>query len=550
MPFDSAYPPLSIPDVDLFSFLFDRNDREFPDDHVILVDVTTRTQHTYRHICETAEKFGKGLKSHWNWQKGDVMAIFSPNSAEIASATFGTQWAGGVVCPFNNQYTTTELASQLKSSQSKGLLTHVTCLQVAREAARLAGLPWSRIIVVGEQDPEGRCRHYSSLFDDSTAIKKASIDPENDLSFLVYSSGTTGLPKGVMLSHKNIVANVLQVTIPDLGNVNWQRDQYLGFLPMYHIYGEFCIAVSVLAPVYRGLTMHIMQKFDLDCLCQVIQESKIAIVYVVPPVVLLLAKHPVVDKYDLSSLRMLHSSAAPLTDDLVGMIHKRLKVPIKQGYGMSEASPGIAGQPWNDWNKTIGSAGTLAPSMSMKLVNNAGTEVPIGEEGEIWIKGPNIFKGYFQNPEATAEAVDADGWYRTGDIGYVDKNHNIYITDRVKELIKYNGFQVAPAQLEGILLAHPAVNDVAVVGLSSPAKATELPRAYIVPAQGFKGDDEKLAREISDWLDRRVAPYKRLRGGIKFIEVIPKSAAGKVLRRLLVEQAKKEESQTLGTWKL
>lgn len=180
---------------------------------------------------------------------------------------------------------------------------------------------------------------------------------------------------------------------------------------------------------------------------------------------------------------------------------------------------------------------------------NNGIEAADGEEGEIWIKGPNIFKGYFQNPKATAEAIDVDGWYRTGDIGLVDKNHNIYITDRVKELIKYNGFQVAPAQLEGILLAHPSVNDVAVVGVFSQERATELPRAYIVPAQGFNGD-EKLAREISDWLDSRVAPYKRLRGGIKFIDVIPKSAAGKVLRRLLAEQAKKEESQSLRPSKL
>jgi len=186
--------------------------------------------------------------------------------------------------------------------------------------------------------------------------------------------------------------------------------------------------------------------------------------------------------------------------------------------------------------------------MSIKFVDN-GKEVPVDETGELWIKGPNVFKGYYDNPKATAESLDAEGWYRTGDIGYIDKDRNIYITDRVKELIKYNGFQVAPAQLEGLLLAHPAVNDVAVVGMFSEDRATELPRAYIVPAQGYKGD-AKLEKDIHEWLNKKIAPYKRLRGGIRFNDIIPKSAAGKVLRRVLVEQAKKEEAQSVGRSKL
>lgn len=178
-----------------------------------------------------------------------------------------------------------------------------------------------------------------------------------------------------------------------------------------------------------------------------------------------------------------------------------------------------------------------------------GQEVPIGEQGEIWIKGPNIFKGYYDNPKATAESFGPDGWYRSGDIGYIDKDMNIWITDRVKELIKYNGYQVAPAQLEGLLLAHPAVNDVAVVGVHSEERATELPRAYIVPAQGYKGD-AKLENEIHEWLNAKIAPHKRLRGGIRFVDAIPKSAAGKVLRRVLVEEGKKEKAQKAGRSKL
>jgi 4-coumarate--CoA ligase len=195
-------------------------------------------------------------------------------------------------------------------------------------------------------------------------------------------------------------------------------------------------------------------------------------------------------------------------------------------------------QPWDEWNKPIGSAGRLYPSISLKCMASD-QEVPRGEAGEIWISGPNIFKGYYNNPKATAESITPDGWYRTGDIGYIDETENLYITDRVKELIKYNGFQVAPAQLEGLLLGHPAVSDVAVIGVYSPEKATELPRAYVVPAPGYTGGQE-LEKEISEWLHKKVAPYKRLRGGIRFVEAVPKSNAGKVLRRVLLEQAKRE----------
>jgi 4-coumarate--CoA ligase len=286
-----------------------------------------------------------------------------------------------------------------------------------------------------------------------------------------------------------------------------------------------------------------MQRFDLEQFCRIIQEHKITLAYVVPPVVLLLAKHPIVDKYNLSSLRMMHSSAASLTEDLVKMNHKRLGVPIKQGYGLTECSPGVATQAWESWNKPIGSAGNLLPSLTIKIMDPTGTtEVPTGTEGEIWLSGPNIFKGYWRNPAATAQSITPDRYYRTGDIGYIDSSKNIYITDRVKELIKYNGFQVAPAQLEGLLLGHPAVNDVAVIGVYSEQRATELPRAYIVPAQGVK-TGKKLEGEVSEWLNGRVAPYKRLRGGIVWVDEIPKSAAGKVLRRVLSERAKREEGE-------
>jgi 4-coumarate--CoA ligase len=205
---------------------------------VVFVDVAAKKQSSVRNIRDTAKTFGQGLRERWHWQKGDVLALFTPNSAEIAPVTFGTLWAGGVVCPFNNLYTVGELVSQLKSSQAKALVTHQACLEVAHEAALLAGLPVDRIILVGPRDPKGRFQHFSDLQPSSTNINKVAVNPKEDLAWLVYSSGTTGLPKGVMLTHENVVANMLQSKGMDGNNMSWEQDRVVGFLPMYHIYGE------------------------------------------------------------------------------------------------------------------------------------------------------------------------------------------------------------------------------------------------------------------------------------------------------------------------
>ena len=291
--------------------------------------------------------------------------------------------------------------------------------------------------------------------------------------------------------------------------------------------------------MYNGLTAIVMAQFDLEKFCATVQEQKVTFAYVAPPVVLLLGKHPIVDKYDLSSLRMLSSGAAPLTQELVNTVYQRLKIPIKQGYGLSETSPTTHMQPWELWDTTIGAVGALLPNQTAKFMSSEGNEVPAGEDGELWIKGPNVFKGYHNNPKDTQNVLSPDGFFKTGDVGYQDKDGNFYITDRVKELIKYKGFQVAPAELEGLLLGHPKVRDVAVVGYYDKSQATELPRAYIVPMSGVKAPPE-LTREIVDWLHAKIASHKRLRGGVRYFGEIPKTASGKILRRVLKERAKEE----------
>jgi len=217
-----------------------------------------------------------------------------------------------------------------------------------------------------------------------------------------------------------------------------------------------------------------MPKFDLERFCVHIQTHRATFAYVVPPVVLLLGKSPVIDKFDLSSLRMLNSGAAPLTRDLVDAVYKRLKIPIKQGYGLSETSPTTHMQPWEDWNVHLGSVGKLLPNLTAKYINAEEKEVPAGQTGELWIKGPNIFKGYLNNVEGTKNALTDDGYFKTGDVGHQDSKGNFYITDRVKELIKYKGFQVPPAELEGLLLGNSEVDDVAVIGIYEESQATEV----------------------------------------------------------------------------
>ncbi|EON66726.1 hypothetical protein W97_05972 [Coniosporium apollinis CBS 100218] len=546
MPTASAYPSFEVPNTDLWGLLFERKDRAFPDDKVIYLDPSTSRSYTYAQVKQTALDFGAGLRALWDWQKGDVLALYTPNCIDTPAITWGTHWAGGVLSPANPGYTAEELAFQLKDAGAKALVTQMPFLANARKAAKMVGLDESRIVVMGdERDGTGRVKHFSSIRNTSgaTRYRKRKVDPKEDLAFLVYSSGTTGHPKGVMLTHRNIVSNVLMIKAGEGGKLGWNNgadgsgDRVLAFLPFFHIYGLTCLIHQSL---YTGFTLVVMSKFDIESFCRIIQAHRITFAYVVPPVVLLLSKHPIVAKYDLSSVRMMNSGAAPLTRELVEALHARLKIPVKQGYGLSETSPTTHTQPWETWNTTIGSVGTLLPNQVAKYMSPEETEVPAGQTGELWIQGPNIFKGYLNNEAMTANALTADGYFKTGDVGFQDKDGNFYITDRVKELIKYKGFQVPPAELEGLLLSHPCIEDVAVVGVYDKAQATEVPRAYVVVAKGV-AESKKTEEEIVGWVRGKVAGHKRLRGGVRFVNEIPKSVSGKILRRVLKMRVKEEE---------
>ena len=476
------------------------------------------------------------------------MGLFTPNCVDTPALIWGVHWAGGICSPANPGYTVDELAFQLKDSGASALATQKPFLPVARKAAQAAGIPDNRIILIGdEKDPSHKFKHFTAIRNlaGTNRYRRVIVDPQKDLAFLVYSSGTTGHPKGVMLSHSNIVANMAQGKASEGLNLSWtggpenKGDIMLAFLPFFHIYGLTCIIHQT---ILSGLLTVIMPRFDLEKFCSTIEREKVTFAYIVPPVVLLLGKHPVVDKYNLSSLRMLNSGAAPLTRELVDAVHARLKVPIKQGYGLSETSPTTHAQPWHLWSSTIGSVGILLPNLTAKYMSPEEKELPVGQTGELWVKGPNIFKGYHNNLEGTRNALTEDGYFRTGDVGHQDKDGNFYITDRVKELIKYKGFQVPPAELEGLLTSHAKINDVCVVGVYDKTQATEIPRAYVVVKTGVERS-AKTGKEIEAWLGGKVANHKRLRGGVRFVEEIPKTASGKILRRMLKVKAEKEDKE-------
>ncbi|KAG5976206.1 hypothetical protein E4U55_007434 [Claviceps digitariae] len=538
MPITSEW-TVDIPVIDIWTMYF-ATPKEYPPDHVLLTDADTDRSYTYHDVKESSIQFGKGLKHSFNWQKGDVLGFFTPNCIDTPILTYGLHWAGGIASPANPTYTVDELARQLTDSKATALVTQMPFLKTAVEAANKAGISLDRVILMGEgKDKSGKHRHWRNVTAKGAWFqpKKTALDPKKDLAYLVYSSGTTGLPKGVMLTHYNIVANAYQSSRIDAKSVNWDSDSHLGVLPFFHIYG---LSVTLNMTMCTGCRMIVLPKFDIEKACQLIEKHGITFLYVPPPIVLALGKHPVVDKYDIKSVRWINSGAAPLGVDLVEAVWNRLSIGVKQGYGLSETSPVTHTQLIDEWWKFQGSIGRLLPHVEAKIVDSDGKELPRGEAGEILLRGPNVFQGYWNRPDLNKETFTDDGWFKTGDIGYACKRGHFYITDRMKELIKYKGFQVPPAELEAKLLARHDINDACVIGVWNDDQHTEVPRAYVVLRPDIQ-ETETLAQDIVDWLGEKVSPPKRLRGGVRFVKEIPKSQSGKILRRVLKDQVKREE---------
>ncbi|HEV2802793.1 MAG TPA: AMP-binding protein [Pyrinomonadaceae bacterium] len=532
MIFRSPYPDIELPDVSLTPFVLARARER--GDKPALIDAVTGGVITYRQLDEAVRAVAARLAAR-GFRKGDVFAIYSPNTPEYAIAFHGVSLAGGTLTTLNPLYTTEEVAHQLEDARAKYLLTTPALIDKAREAA--AGAHVEEIFVFGEcedatpfaslyANEEGSGEGSEPTAGASLKAPPVEIDPREDVVALPYSSGTTGLPKGVMLTHRNLIANTMQVQACELVE---ESDTLVCVLPLFHIYG---MVVIMNVGLYEGATIVFMPRFDLETFLRVLQDYGVTLAHVVPPIMLALAQHPSVDNYDLSKLKTLFSGAAPLSEQLARACYERLGCYIRQGYGMTETSPAIHLTPKAfDWSK-CGSVGQCVPNTECKIVDvETGEVLGCGQEGEICMRGPQMMKGYLNRPEATAATIDSDGWLHTGDIGYCDGSGHFFIVDRLKELIKYKGMQVAPAELEALLLSHPSVADVAVVPVADE-EAGELPKAFVVRKSGAGG---ATAEELMCYVAERVAPYKKIRR-LEFIEQIPKSASGKILRRLLVER--------------
>ena len=523
MIFRGPYPEVSIPEVALTPFVLQRA-RELGDKPALIEGPTGRTI-TYAELADLVTKTAVGLAAR-GFKKADVFGIFSPNVPEYAIAFHAVAMLGGITTPVNPLYTAAEAAQQLRDAGARYLVTVPQFIDKARTAAQSAGV--EELFVFGETEV---ATPFAALLQGNGEAPSVRINPRDDLAVLPYSSGTTGLPKGVMLTHYNLVANMRQM---EGLCYFFENDTLICILPLFHIYG---LVVVLNMGLYMGATIVTMPRYELEQFLQAVQEYRVTLAHLVPPIVLALSKNPVVDKYDLSSLRTIFSGAAPLGEGLTRACMKRLKCGIRQGYGMTETSPVTHSSPPDPAQVKFGSVGVCAPNTECKIVDlRTGEELGPNSEGEICVRGPQVMKGYLNQPEATAQTIDADGWLHTGDVGYADDDGHFFIVDRAKELIKYKGFQVAPAEIEAVLLTHPAVADAAVIPCPDE-EAGEVPKAYVV----LRG--EASAGEIAEFVAAQVAPHKRIRS-IDFIDKIPKSASGKILRRVLIDRERQHSNES------
>ncbi|XVF25313.1 hypothetical protein REPUB_Repub13aG0202600 [Reevesia pubescens] len=489
-----------------------------------LINGKTSKVYTYAEVELTARRVASGLNK-LGIQQRQVIMLLLPNTPEFVLSFLGASFRGAIATAANPFFTPAEVYKQAKASNARLIITQASYVDKVKEFAQDNDVK----IMCIDSAPEG-CLHFSELTEaDESDLPEVDIVPD-DVVALPYSSGTTGLPKGVMLTHKGLVTSVAQQVDGENPNLYFHReDVLLCFLPMFHIYALNSI---MLCGLRVGAAILIMEKFETGLLLELIQKYKVTIAPMVPPIVLTIAKSSETDKYDLTSVRMVKSGAAPLGKELEDAV--RAKFPgakFGQGYGMTEAGPVLAmclGFAKEPFEIKSGACGTVVRNAEMKIVDpDTGSLLPRNQAGEICIRGDQIMKGYLNDPEATSRTIDKDGWLHTGDIGYIDDDDELFIVDRLKELIKYKGFQVAPAELEAMLIAHPDIIDAAVVAMKDEA-AGEVPVAFVV-----KSDKSQISEdEIKKYISKQVVYYKRI-SRVFFIEAIPKAPSGKILRKEL-----------------
>ncbi|KAM3450179.1 hypothetical protein MY3296_006288 [Beauveria thailandica] len=574
MLFKSSYPDIHVPpDLTLWQWLFDapspaagcsssRGDSLLPTREYINTAATTNNNNarlTHAQVRDAAAALSAALahpRHGHGLRPGDVVALISPNAVTYPVCFHGVMRAGGVPAVSAPGATETEMRHALRTARARFVMCAPgQTLKMVREAARKEGVSEERVFWFADDDEEeeedmeqgGRwCTGLSELVQEGKRLMEEDEDDEGGMravglpsgktsaettAFLCFSSGTTGLPKAVIISHANIIAQCLQLNL-----AYTHSGMALGLLPFYHISG---LVRSLVHCLVSNTSIAVVPRFTMPALLSAISTHRVAEVNVVPPILIRLAHDPTVDDYDLGCVERWATGAAPVSPEVLARLARRFPgTGFKQGYGMTETTACVTTHPPHLYGFEHGrSVGTLVAGTVIKVVNEDGVAVGVGERGEIRVKGPQIVPGYFDNPAATAAAFDPDGFLRTGDEGSVAPDGQLTIHDRIKEMIKVKGAQVAPAELEDLLLGHPCVADAAVVGVPDDY-AGERPFAFVVlrPGRGVAPDEapRRLVRHVKDARAR-----DKWLAGVRVVEAIPKSPSGKILRRILRDEYKK-----------
>jgi long-chain acyl-CoA synthetase len=492
-----------------------------------LIDTSCNRSLTYAEYGDLVESLARGFVAA-GLKPGEIVAIFLPNSWEFAISYHAATLAAGIPTLLNPAYREREIRYQLENSGAVFLITDGPLVA----GVNFAGLPNLRRIFTIRNSSAGAEDFAGLLKSTSAKLSELYASSREMIAALPYSSGTTGLPKGVMLSHYNLVANVYQLLGPN-GTPLFAEDVMLCFLPLYHIYG---LTVALTLSLALGAKLVLMPRFDLKKLSALVIEHDITMMPMVPPAINALCQAAEAGCFPKNhKVRWIKSGAAPLAPELARRLGDLTGIPVNQGYGMTEASPvthvGYITPPEMYRPASIGQPLALTECRVLDLNDN---EVAPGEPGELVMRGPQFMLGYWKDPQATA-AVMRDGWYYSGDIVRADAENFYYVLDRRKEMIKYKGFPVAPAEVESVLLEHPAVRDCGVVA-KPDSEAGEIPCAFIVLRDGYTACTA-LDKELRTFVADRLAHHKQPRE-VRFVGAVPRTPSGKILRRELRDSFK------------
>ncbi|MFE3113420.1 AMP-binding protein [Kitasatospora indigofera] len=536
MIFTGPHAPTPVPETAFTSFVLEHAGRWT--DSVALVDLAGEASFTYGELVAAVEQVAGALRTR-GFGPGDVLALLAPNLPQYPVVFHAAASLGGTVVVLNPLDTTEDLLTHLGGAGAVILVTSEE--QAARAAELVAGSKLREVVVFGQAPgatPFAELLAHDGPADDPASgtapgaasgagasnpvggpVPVAEVDAASDVVALLHSSGSTGRPKGVMLTHRNMSANVLQT----IGGAPLDEgERVLAVAPFHHAFG---LIMVMNASLRQGATVVTMPRFDPQGYLQAIQDHRITRLYVVPTIAVLLARSPLVERFDLSSVRTIVSGGAALDPEIARLCAERLGCRVGQGYGLTEGLVSfmqVEGSP-------AASVGRATPNIEFKIVDIAtGRALGPGQEGEVLVRGPHVMKGYLDAPEATRDVLEADGFLHTGDLGRADADGELFLVDRIKELIKYKGQQVSPVELEAVLMTHPQVADAAVIGVPHE-EASEIPKAFVVVREPV------TAQEIMAFVAERVAPYKKVRQ-VEFIDAIPRTPVGKTERRSLKER--------------